>query len=129
MLNMLSPPQPAGPLLGKCVTLDQGRALVTFLDAASEKTLRSTVALTAARGRGKVQTRAAVMCRVNTALGRSSEYPPTTLHQYHATNNTHQYQSITTVGSTGSVHCRRSGPWLQQRLCHGPLPRKPHHAL
>ena len=28
--------------------------MVTFLDAASEKTLRSTVALTAARGRGKV---------------------------------------------------------------------------
>ena len=28
-------------------------AVVTFLDAASEKTLRSTVALTAARGRGK----------------------------------------------------------------------------
>ena len=27
--------------------------MVTFLDAASEKTLRSTVALTAARGRGK----------------------------------------------------------------------------
>lgn len=46
--------QPAGALLGKCVTLDQGRAVVTFLDAASEKTLRSTVALTAARGRGKV---------------------------------------------------------------------------
>lgn len=28
---------------------------MTFLDAASEKTLRSTVALTAARGRGKVR--------------------------------------------------------------------------
>jgi N-acetyltransferase 10 len=27
--------------------------VITFLDAASEKTLRSTVALTAARGRGK----------------------------------------------------------------------------
>ena len=37
----------------KCRTLDQARALVTVLDAASEKTLRSTVALTAARGRGK----------------------------------------------------------------------------
>lgn len=31
----------------------QARALVTFLDAASEKTLRATVALTASRGRGK----------------------------------------------------------------------------
>ena len=41
--------------MGRCKTLDQARAVVTFLDAASEKTLRSTVALTAARGRGKVQ--------------------------------------------------------------------------
>ena len=46
--------QPAGSLVQKCKTLDQARAVVTFLDAASEKTLRSTVALTAARGRGKV---------------------------------------------------------------------------
>lgn len=30
-----------------------GEAVITFLDAISEKTLRSTVALTAARGRGK----------------------------------------------------------------------------
>ena len=40
-------------LVGKCRTLDQARGVMTFLDAASEKTLRSTVALTAARGRGK----------------------------------------------------------------------------
>lgn len=46
--------QPAGPLVAKCKSLDQARAVMTFLDAASEKTLRSTVALTAARGRGKV---------------------------------------------------------------------------
>jgi hypothetical protein len=32
---------------------NQAKAVITFLDAASEKTLRSTVALTAARGRGK----------------------------------------------------------------------------
>ena len=38
----------------KLVGLSQARAVVTFLDAASEKTLRSTVALTATRGRGKV---------------------------------------------------------------------------
>ncbi|KAG6541499.1 hypothetical protein Mapa_017096 [Marchantia paleacea] len=44
---------PFGPLVGKCRTLDQAKAVITFLDAASEKTLRSTVALTAARGRGK----------------------------------------------------------------------------
>jgi|TARA_B100000683_G_scaffold229159_1_gene229483 N-acetyltransferase 10 len=45
--------EPAGPLVGCCKTMDQAKAVVTFLDAASEKTLRSTVALTAARGRGK----------------------------------------------------------------------------
>ena len=39
--------------MAKTRSLDQARAVVTFLDAASEKTLRSTVALTAARGRGK----------------------------------------------------------------------------
>lgn len=53
-ISSLSLLQPAGALVGKCKTLDQARAVVTFLDAASEKTLRSTVALTAARGRGKV---------------------------------------------------------------------------
>jgi len=31
----------------------QGKAVVTFLDAILDKTLRSTVALLAARGRGK----------------------------------------------------------------------------
>ena len=45
--------QPAGALVAAARTLDQARAVVTFLDAASERTLRSTVALTAARGRGK----------------------------------------------------------------------------
>ena len=45
--------EPAGPLVKCCKTMDQAKAVVTFLDAASEKTLRSTVALTAARGRGK----------------------------------------------------------------------------
>ena len=45
--------QPAGALVSNCRTLDQARGVMTFLDAASEKTLRSTVALTAARGRGK----------------------------------------------------------------------------
>ena len=39
--------------MGAARTLDQARAVVTFLDAASERTLRATVALTAARGRGK----------------------------------------------------------------------------
>ncbi|KAL2342979.1 hypothetical protein Fmac_004264 [Flemingia macrophylla] len=44
---------PVGPLIRKCCTLDQGRAVVTFLDSILDKTLRSTVALLAARGRGK----------------------------------------------------------------------------
>ncbi|XP_021905351.1 RNA cytidine acetyltransferase 1-like [Carica papaya] len=44
---------PAGPLINKCCTLDQGKAVITFLDAILDKTLRSTVALLAARGRGK----------------------------------------------------------------------------
>ncbi|KAG5041233.1 hypothetical protein AAZX31_05G172800 [Glycine max] len=44
---------PVGPLIKKCCTLDQGKAVVTFLDAILDKTLRSTVALLAARGRGK----------------------------------------------------------------------------
>lgn len=45
--------QPAGTLVSMCRTADQAKALITFLDASSEKTLRSTVALTASRGRGK----------------------------------------------------------------------------
>ena len=45
--------QPIGSLISLAKTLDQAKALLTFTDAISEKTLRSTVALTAARGRGK----------------------------------------------------------------------------
>lgn len=44
---------PVGPLIKKCCTLDQGKAVITFLDAVLDKTLRSTIALLAARGRGK----------------------------------------------------------------------------
>ncbi|KAJ7511854.1 GNAT acetyltransferase 2-domain-containing protein [Mycena galericulata] len=44
---------PAGPLLALSKTLDQAQALLTFIEAISEKTLSSTVTLTAARGRGK----------------------------------------------------------------------------
>ena len=33
--------------------MDQAKAVLVFIDAISEKTLRSTVTLTAARGRGK----------------------------------------------------------------------------
>eukprot|EP01120_Amphizonella_sp_Union-15-10_P000667 TRINITY_DN10705_c0_g1_i1.p1 TRINITY_DN10705_c0_g1~~TRINITY_DN10705_c0_g1_i1.p1 ORF type:complete len:1026 (+),score=207.41 TRINITY_DN10705_c0_g1_i1:72-3149(+) len=45
--------EPVGCLINKAKTLDQGKALLTFIDVISEKTLRSTIALTAARGRGK----------------------------------------------------------------------------
>ncbi|XP_059624435.1 RNA cytidine acetyltransferase 1-like [Cornus florida] len=44
---------PVGPLLRKCCTMDQGKAVITFLDAILDKTLRTTVALLASRGRGK----------------------------------------------------------------------------
>lgn len=44
---------PIGCLIPLAKTLDQAKALLTFTDAVAEKTLRSTVALTAARGRGK----------------------------------------------------------------------------
>ncbi|GMH06651.1 hypothetical protein Nepgr_008491 [Nepenthes gracilis] len=44
---------PVGPLIRKCCTLDQGKAVITFLDAILDKMLRSTIALLAARGRGK----------------------------------------------------------------------------
>ncbi|KAK5992723.1 RNA cytidine acetyltransferase [Cladobotryum mycophilum] len=45
--------QPVGSLISLARTVDQAKALLTFTDAIAEKTLRSTVALTAARGRGK----------------------------------------------------------------------------
>ena len=44
---------PVGFLLPIARTVDQAKALLTFVDAIAEKTLRSTVTLTAARGRGK----------------------------------------------------------------------------
>ena len=45
--------KPLGPLVEASKTIDQAKAVVTFVEAIAEKTLRSTVALTAARGRGK----------------------------------------------------------------------------
>ncbi|KJK79600.1 hypothetical protein H634G_05192 [Metarhizium anisopliae BRIP 53293] len=45
--------QPVGSLIKLARTVDQAKALLTFTEAIAEKTLRSTVALTAARGRGK----------------------------------------------------------------------------
>ncbi|PYH50048.1 ribosome biosynthesis protein KRE33 [Aspergillus saccharolyticus JOP 1030-1] len=45
--------QLVGPLVKLARTVDQAKALLTFVDAIAEKTLRSTVTLTAGRGRGK----------------------------------------------------------------------------
>ncbi|KAJ5106252.1 RNA cytidine acetyltransferase [Penicillium angulare] len=45
--------QPIGPLVNLAKTVDQAKALLTFADAIAEKTLKSTVTLTAGRGRGK----------------------------------------------------------------------------
>ena len=45
--------QPVGSLVQIARTVDQAKALLTFVDAIAEKTLRNTVTLTAARGRGK----------------------------------------------------------------------------
>jgi N-acetyltransferase 10 len=45
--------KPAGELVKLAKTLDQAQAILTFIDAIAEKTLSSTVTLTAARGRGK----------------------------------------------------------------------------
>jgi len=45
--------QPIGPILSIAKTLDQAKAVMSFVDAVSEKTLNRTVTLTAARGRGK----------------------------------------------------------------------------
>ncbi|KAG7204791.1 hypothetical protein KM043_005198 [Ampulex compressa] len=45
--------QPISSLVNCCKTTDQAKALLKFIECISEKTLRSTVSLTAARGRGK----------------------------------------------------------------------------
>jgi N-acetyltransferase 10 len=45
--------RPVGSLITLARTVDQAKALLTFVDAIAEKTLRNTVTLTAARGRGK----------------------------------------------------------------------------
>jgi len=45
--------QPAFSIVNQCRTLDQAKAVLKFIDSISEKSLRSTVTLTAARGRGK----------------------------------------------------------------------------
>ncbi|KAJ1897429.1 N-acetyltransferase 10 [Coemansia sp. IMI 209127] len=49
----LADTQPIGGLIARAKTLDQAKAIMTFVDAISEKNLRTTVSLTAGRGRGK----------------------------------------------------------------------------
>ncbi|KIM44748.1 hypothetical protein M413DRAFT_442705 [Hebeloma cylindrosporum] len=49
----LADTKPAGDLVKLAKTIDQAQAILTFIDAIAEKTLSSTVTLTAARGRGK----------------------------------------------------------------------------
>ncbi|KAJ5630104.1 RNA cytidine acetyltransferase [Penicillium herquei] len=49
----LADAKPVGPLVNLAKTVDQAKALLTFADAIAEKTLKSTVTLTAGRGRGK----------------------------------------------------------------------------
>ncbi|KAH6615638.1 GNAT acetyltransferase 2-domain-containing protein [Chaetomium sp. MPI-SDFR-AT-0129] len=53
MKDSLQDTQPIGSLVKLARTTDQAKALLTFVDAIAEKTLRNTVTLTAARGRGK----------------------------------------------------------------------------
>eukprot|EP01006_Ploeotia_vitrea_P034891 TRINITY_DN65816_c7_g2_i1.p1 TRINITY_DN65816_c7_g2~~TRINITY_DN65816_c7_g2_i1.p1 ORF type:complete len:1119 (-),score=665.11 TRINITY_DN65816_c7_g2_i1:99-3455(-) len=53
LVEAMKETQPVGALVAKTRTLDQAKAVLTFVEAISEKTLRSTVTLTAARGRGK----------------------------------------------------------------------------
>ena len=49
----LADTQPVGSLVKIAKTVDQAKTLLTFVEAIAERTLRSTVTLTAARGRGK----------------------------------------------------------------------------
>ena len=52
--DSLSETQPIGTLVETARTVDQAKAIMTFVEAISEKNLRSTVSLTAARGRGSL---------------------------------------------------------------------------
>jgi len=58
--------QPIGALCALTKTLDQAKAVLTFMEAISEKSLRTTVTLTASRGRGKS---AALGLAVSAAIG------------------------------------------------------------
>lgn len=51
--DSLADTQPVGSLVTLAKTVDQAKALLTFVDAIAEKNLQNTVTLTASRGRGK----------------------------------------------------------------------------
>ena len=51
--DSLADTQPVGSIVNQCKTLDQAKAVLKFIEVISEKTLSSTVSLTAGRGRGK----------------------------------------------------------------------------
>jgi N-acetyltransferase 10 len=51
--SSLKDTEPVGSIISKASSLDQAKAILVFVEAISEKTLRSTVSLTAPRGRGK----------------------------------------------------------------------------
>lgn len=51
--DSLADTKPVGELVKLAKTIDQAQAILTFVEAIAEKTLASTVTLTAARGRGK----------------------------------------------------------------------------
>ncbi|KAI6251012.1 RNA cytidine acetyltransferase [Erysiphe necator] len=53
MKEALVDTQPTGALMSLAKTVDQAKALLTFVEAIADKKLRNTVTLTAARGRGK----------------------------------------------------------------------------
>lgn len=53
IMENLADTKPVGDLVQLAKTVDQAKALLTFVEAIAEKTLASTVTLTAGRGRGK----------------------------------------------------------------------------
>ena len=51
--DKLKDSEPVGPLVALAKTVDQAKALLSFIDILAEKRLQTTATLTAARGRGK----------------------------------------------------------------------------
>ena len=134
--------------MAKTRSLDQARAVVTFLDAASEKTLRSTVALTAARGRGKSAGLHQAWTPDTPPNGTPNAVPGKPNRTFACQHGLKDCQSsleragvkfiFTKTGllfernsdsclacSAGPCHLGRAGTGLQQHLRHSALPREP----